>query len=890
MTIRNLDRLLRPGSVAVIGASARSRSAGAVVLDNIVKRGFAGPIYAVNPHPVLRSGVRWLPSMEILPYAPDLAIVMTPATTVPGIIDELGRLGTKCAVVITAGITEENGLKQKMLDAAKPHLLRIIGPNCLGLMAPRSMLDATFARTAARPGSLGLISQSGALVTAMLDWADRRDIGFSGVVSMGDMADVDLGDMIDLFAVDPATQAILLYVEGVTDAVKFLSAARAAAVVKPVIAIKAGRSAEAAKAARSHTGALAGAYDVNRAAFERAGIVVVETLTELFDAAQVLCRPSAIRGDRLGIVTNGGGAGILAVDALPALRGRLAPLQPATIAALDGALPEGWSSANPVDIRGDASPDHYRAAIRAVLDDETVDALLVMNCPTGTADPTAVVDAVAAEIASGGRKQKPVLGCWLGDANMDAARVGGLGAAIPVFATPDEAVRGFGYLLAARRARAALTDGPAETREAPRDLAGARRLVDRARAERRTMLTESEALRLLAAFGVPVVAHRFVESAQGIDEACRALRPPFALKIVSPELTHKSDAGGVALGLETAEAAGAAACAMDARIRRDHPEATILGFTVAEMVARPHAEEVFAGIATDPTFGPVLMVGAGGTAIEIDADKALDLPPIDLAQAHALIAQTRIARRLRGYRNVPAADLAALAGVLTALSAMTIDLPDIVELDVNPLLIDADGIVALDARIRIAPEPQTASRVAIRPAPMHWAAELETRSGLKVFVRPVRADDEPQLAAFFERVSPEDLRFRFHSGITKVDHERLAMMTRVDYRRTITFLAFDEARKAVIAVAMLAADPDRTRAEVALTTRADLKDKDLSWTLFEHVLRYAAAERIGAVETLEFADNDAALRMEREMGFTAATVPGDATLRLLRRQVTPERV
>ena len=890
MTIRNLSPLLHPASLALVGASARPGTLGAVVLENVIAAGFAGSIHAVNPRRVERDGVDWVPAVSDLPFAPDLAVVMTPAATVPSVIADLGRIGTRCAVVISAGITEANGLRQKMLDAAKPHLLRVVGPNCLGIMAPHALLDATFARSPAKPGRMALISQSGALVTAILDWAQVRGIGFSGIVSAGDMADVDLGDLVDLFALDPTTDAILLYVEGVTNAAKFLSAARAAARIKPVIAIKAGRSPAAAAATLSHTGALAGSYEVYRAAFDRAGIVTVDTLTELFDAAEIICTCRAPRGDRLGIVTNGGGAGILAVDALGETNATLATLSPATLSTLDAHLPAGWSKGNPVDVIGDAGPDRYRTAVRQVLEDISVDALLVMNCPTGKAEAVDIATAITNQVrlARAAHIDKPVLACWLGDANAQSVRAIMAEARIPIYTTPDDAVRGLGYLLAAQRARQALTDGPAATRDVAFDLATARRIIAAVRADKRTVMSEIEAKALLAAFHVPTVPTRHAATADAIEQACAGLRPPFAVKIVSPDLSHKSDAGGVALDLPDGAAASAAARAMALRIGREHPDARLAGYAVEEMVSRPHARELIVGIATDPTFGPLVVVGAGGTGVEIIADKAIDLAPIDDAQAQALIARTRIAKLLAGYRNEPAADIDAVAGVLGALSAICVALPDILELDINPLLVDPAGVIALDARVRITPEPARESRLAIRPAPMQWSADLVTREGVRIFVRPVSADDEALLAAFFTHVSPEDLRFRFMTGIRQVGKDQLSAMTRVDYRRTITFLAFDETRETLLATAMLASDPDRTRAEVALATRADAKGHGVSWTLLDHVIRYARSEGIPTVEAVECADHDVALRMEAEMGFVAVADCGDPTVRLLRRTLLPE--
>lgn len=892
MTIRNLSALLHAGSIALVGGSARPGTVGAVVLDNILFSGFAGSIHVVNPHRVDHGGIAWVPTITDLPFPPDLAIIMTPAEAVPGVITDLGAIGNRCAVVISAGLTEANGLRQKMLDAARPHLMRVVGPNCLGIAAPHIALDATFARNYAKAGRLALISQSGALITAILDWAQSRGVGFSGVVSAGDMADVDLGDLVDLFALDSHTDAILLYIEGVTDAAKFMSAARAAARVKPVIAIKAGRSPSAAVAAFSHTGALSGSYDVYRAALERAGVVVVDTLTELFDAAEIICTAHEPRGDRLGIVTNGGGAGILAIDGLAAANAKLAALTPATMLALDKHLPTGWSKGNPVDIIGDAGPDRYCTAVREVLEDPNVSALLVMNCPTGKARAVDIAAAVADQVklSRAAGFKKPVIACWLGDSNAAAVRDVMSRARIPLYATPDDAVRGFAYLLAAQKARLALTDGPAATREPEIDLARAKQIVAAVRGDRRCVMTETESKALLDAFHIPTAPTRFAAAVESIEEECGWLRPPFAVKIISRDLTHKSDVGGVALGLHDRKAAAAAACAMEMRIGREHPEVHLEGFAVEEMIVRPHAHELLVGIATDPTFGPLLMIAAGGTSAEVIGDKAIDLVPLDDAQAHALIARTRIAKLLAGYRGAPAADIDAVASVLGALSAMCIALPDVVELDINPLLVDATGAVALDARVRITAEPATEAHLVILPPPMRWSADLVTKQGSRIFVRPVRADDVTLLGEFFAHVSHDDLRYRFMSGINEVSKDQLSAMARVDYRRTITFLAFDETRSTLLATAMLAADPDRTRAEVALATRADMKRHGISWTLLEHVLRFAKEEGIGAVEAVECADHDDALRMEREMGFVAVPDAGDATVRVVRRVLVPEHL
>ncbi len=880
MTIRNLDALLSPASVALVGASNHPGSVGHVVLENLLAAGFDGPIYAVNPHPLQQTGAIWSASVDALPEAPELAVIATPATTVPAIVDQLGRKGTKAVVVITGGVTAADGLRQAMLDAARPHMLRIVGPNCIGALMPHARLNASFANAMPKTGRLAMISQSGALVTAMLDWASTRGIGFSGIVSAGDMADVDLGDLIDLFAADPHTDAILMYVEGVTNAAKFMSAARAASRAKPIVAIKAGRNAASGKAALSHTGALAGAYDVYQAAFHRAGIVMVDTLEELFDAAEVLRATKLPDGDRLGIVTNGGGAGVLAADAIDGTGGALATLIPATIATLDKILPPSWSRANPVDIIGDAHADRYRAACKAMLDAPEVDALLVMNCPTALAAPDEAARAVQSVVEGAA---KPVLACWLGDANAATVRDIICTADIPLFSTPHEAVRAFAHLLIAKRSRDALTNPseskPGSGRQAVSAiLAGARR-------EGRTVLDEVEAKSVLSTYGIKTVPTRFAATTDDIDAICGAIDGPYAVKIVSPQISHKSDAGGVALHLSDVASVKAAAGEMRDRIAREHPSADIKGFAVELMCIRPGAYELLAGIADDPTFGPLIMVGAGGKAVEVLGDKALELVPLGAGMAKAMIGKTRIARLLAGYRDEPPADTDAVAQTLEALSQIAVDLPDIAELDINPLLVDRDGVIALDARIRITADPTPASRLVIQPVPVEWAADLVTRDGLRFHVRPVRPDDEKRLAEHFAHVSPEDLDFRFLSGIRRVDHARLMAMLQIDYQRKMLFLALDEGGS-VIATAEIAADPDGERAEIALSTRSDVKGRGVSWTLFEHVLRYAKARGITRIETVESAANASALQIEREMGFIVRSCPGDPTTRIASKILT----
>lgn len=718
MSSQNLSKLLSPESVVVVGGSDRPGSVGQVVVSNLMVGGFAGTVHIVNSRRVMIAGTLWSASIAGLPSVPDLAVVITPGPTVPEVIAQLGARGVKVAVVISAGITHANGLREAMLEAAEASGLRIIGPNGLGLLVPPARLNASFARGAAAPGRLALISQSGALISGIVDWASTRDIGFSGIVSVGDMAEADLGDLIDLFAADPHTDAILMYVEGVTNTARFMSAARAASRVKPVIALKAGRTAAAGKAALSHTGALAGAYDVHVCAFERAGVVMVESLSALLDAATALSSRVDLPGPRLAIITNGGGAGILALDAMTATDAVLADLSPETLSRLDAALPEGWSHGHPIDVMGDAHADRYRAALDIVIEDAGVDAVLVINCPTALSSPDEIARDLVSSLtqAPARRSRKPILACWLGDTNRQAVSPIFAAARIPLFDTPDAAMRGFGYLVAAQRTRERLTDAPTGHVEVAGDQAVSQALIASARAEGRTLLSEVEAKTLLAAYGVPVVETRFAATADDVGQACEGLKAPYAIKIVSPLISHKSDVGGVILDLADADKAVAAARAMAARIGREHPEFAIHGFAVETMAVRAGSQELIVGIADDATFGPVIMVGAGGKAVEVLNDKALGLPPLDNALARAMIERTRISRLLAGYRDEPPADVPGVVAVLEALSAIAVDLPDILELDINPLLVGAQGVLALDARIVIAAQASDRSRMAIEGA------------------------------------------------------------------------------------------------------------------------------------------------------------------------------
>jgi acetyltransferase len=875
MSVRNLDRMFRPRSVALIGASGRERSIGGLVAQNLIGGGFSGPLHLVNPKHRALYGRPVFPSVEALPEAPDLAVITTPPATVPGIVDALARRGTGAAVVITAfpshGTAEGGDLKRAMLQAARPALLRVLGPNGIGLLVPGIGLNASFSHLPARPGPLAFLAQSGALVTAMLDWAEPRGIGFSHVVSMGDMADVDFGDMLDFLAADMQTRAILLYVEAITHARKFLSAARIAARTKPVIAIKAGRFAEGARAAASHTGALAGADEVYDAAFRRAGMLRVTSIEELFDAAQTLSTGVKPKGDRLAILTNGGGIGVLATDALMEQGGHLAALAPETIAALDKVLPPTWSRSNPVDIIGDADGARYAAALDRLLEDPNAAAILVLNGPTAVADSSEVAQAVLARLAG---KREAVFTSWVGGAGAEAARRRIAAQGVPTYDTPESAVRGFLHLVRHAQAQAQLLETPPSLPDAfSPDPAAAMRVIAAARAEGRALLSEPEAKEVLAAYDIPTVPTRIVTSPEEARSAAQALGSgPYVVKILSRDISHKSDLGGVMLDLPDAAAVEASARRMQARIAERAPSARLDGFTVQPMLRRPGGIELILGMSEDRQFGPVILFGQGGVAVEVVKDKAVALPPLNLALARALIERTRVFRLLQGYRDRKPADLDAVALTLVKLSQLVADLPDIAELDINPLIADPSGVVALDARIGLRSAPGPQPRFAIRPYPKELERHLLMPEGGSVFVRPVRPEDEPALLEAFRKLDPADVRLRFFAPLKEMPHELAARLTQIDYEREMALIGWGEGGGLAgpLGIARLAADPDNLKAEFAVIVRSDLKGRGIGSTLMRLLIDYARARGIGALFGEVLAENRAMLALARDLGFTAA--------------------
>ena len=870
MSIRHLDSLFEPASIAVFGASTRVGSVGATVWRNLTSGRYAGPVYAVNPkyrdlagHPVVAHAAD-------LPTVPDLAVICTPPATVAALIKELGRLGTQAAVVMTAGMTRRQ--KQVMLDAARRHLVRILGPNCIGLLAPHQGLNASFAHTDALPGELAFVSQSGALVTAMLDWARGRGIGFSYFVSLGEHADVDFGDMLDYLASDPKTRAILLYAESIESPRKFMSAARAAARNKPVIIVKAGRSPQGQLAAASHTGALAGSDLVFDAAIDRAGMLRVNTLEELFLAAETLSRFRTNTSDTLTILTNGGGAGVMAADAAAHMGVTLAPLSAATRKQLDAILPSNWSHDNPVDIIGDAPVARYVQALQVLADDPASGAILFIHAPTAIVPSADIAQALVPLAQPAALKTPRLMSCWLGDQAVTQARQLFQDAGIATFDTPEQAVRAFSMLVRYRRNQAELTEAPpawrAETRP---DLGAIAKLVRNALASGREQLTEPEAKAVLEACQIPVVAtQRVIATPEAAVSAAKAIGFPVVLKILSDDISHKSDVGGVALNLQDETEVRDAVQSMLARVLRQQPQARIQGFTVQAMVRRQHAQELIVGSNIDPVFGPVILFGQGGTAVEVMADRALALPPLNVPLARALVARTRVARLLAGWRDTPAVDEAALHGVLVAVSQLLADIPEIAELDINPLIVNFEGAVALDARIRLsAAAPAGANHFAIQPYPAQLEETVLWRDRT-LCLRPIRPEDEALHLEFLQHLDPQDVRMRVFYSKRSMERSELARLVQIDYSREMAFVAVatgPDGQPQSLGVVRAMVDPDNVAAEFGVIVRSELKGSGLGLLLMKKLIAYLRSQGTQRLVATVLDYNERMLKLAKELGF-----------------------
>ena len=890
MSTYRLDSIFRPRAVAVVGSQSRPRSVGRAVVENLLASGFSGPIGLVNKHPSPMDGVATVRHLHELPWTPDLVVIATPAATVPQLAAEAAGKGAAAVVVLTAAMGSGPGSPAAQLEAlTREKGLRVLGPNCLGVIAPHARLNASLASRFPKAGDLALISQSGAISGGLVEWSMSQPVGFSAVVSLGDALDVDFADLLDYFATDSRTRAILLYVEAIRDARKFMSAARAAARTKPVVVVKSGHggSPQVTPAGSTHTQNLARPNAVYGAAFRRAGLLRVRSLHELFAAARTLGQVRPFQGRRLAILTNGGGVGALSVDHLYEQGGTLATLSETTRDALDRILPVGWSRTNPVDLLTDIDADRYAATIDALLADPGNDALLAVNVPTVLSSSSEAAHAVTRVLSQrpGHGTRKPVFTVWLGndpqaEAVLDAAQV-------PRYPNESDAVAGFMHLVRHREVQAALMETPPSLPEdfSP-DVALARTLVDSALDAGQTWLDPLATTQLLAAYGIPMAP---LWRADDADDAARIAAPllaegaTVAVKILSPDIPHKSDVDGVRLNLANANAVREAAAGILQRARERRPEARIEGVLVQPTVLRPKARELIAGIADDPVFGPVIAFGRGGTAVEVINDQAVALPPLDLRLAHELIARTRVSRVLKAYRDVPAADERAVALVLVKLAQLAADIPEIQQLDINPLLADREGVVAVDARIAVARgralhKGRGHPRFAIFPYPKEWERTIELADGQPALVRPVRPEDDAMFREFFTHVTDEDLRLRFFQSVRHFSHEFIARLTQLDYARSIALVAIHPQTHEMLGAVRLHADANYEKGEYGILVRSDLKGHGIGWKLMQIMIEYARWLGLKVIEGQVLRENRTMLAMCESLGFTVKLDPDDPTL------------
>lgn len=883
MSTYHLDALMRPTSVVLVGASRRAGSVGAVAARNLAD--FPGRVFLVNRRRPrnLEQGI--YPKVSELPEAPELAIVAVSAVAVPGVISDLGKLGVRAAVVLSAGFLETQAgrtgkdLVAELLTAAHVTGMRILGPNSIGVLAPHAGLNAGFAQSLPPAGRLAFLSQSGAVLTTLIDWAKVRNIGFSSMVSLGEMAEVDAADCLDYLSTDPQTRAILLYLESVTNARKFMSAARHAARIKPVIALKSGRSPTAAKVAASHSGALAGRDAVFDAAFRRAGVQRVDTLMHMLEAAETLARAQPLHGEALGLITNGGAMGVLAADQLLTTGGRLAELKSGTLAALDAVLPDAWSRSNPVDVIGDAGPTRYRAALDVLSAAQEVDAVAVMYCPTGLGDPVAaadgVLDAVRAQTT-----RKPVLASWLGPEAADAARASFAELDIPNFDTPEALVRGFMQLVSRRRQQIHLGEtvsafplrGEGERRQV-------RELIDGWLRDGVDWLDEVDAKHLLAVAGFEVNESRRAATPDEARAAAQMTRGPYAVKILSPDLLHKSDVGGVALNVETADEVARVTASMISRLRATYPNARLSGVAVQRMVDRTNAQELIAGLTVDPVFGPVIVFGAGGVTVEVVDDTAIGLPPLNVNLARELVERTRVHSVLTGARGrVPPVDIDALLAVLIRLSELVCEFPEIVDLDLNPILAGPHGVTVLDARVRLQPARGDAiGRLAIVPYPRTLEQPFELPGGARGLLRPIRPEDETPMREAFLRLSPESRYMRMFGALAELPHELAARATQIDYDREMAFVLSEDkpaGQAALYGGVRLINDANRENGEFAITVVDSLAGRGIGRRLMSVIVDYARSIGIREITGMVMPENRAMLALCRDLGFRLEPIEG----------------
>ncbi|EFK10273.1 putative acetyl coenzyme A synthetase (ADP forming), alpha domain protein [delta proteobacterium NaphS2] len=873
MSIHHLEKIFRPNSVAVVGASERPDSIGRSVMSNLLQGGFKGDIIPINPKHQTLFGLKTHASILKMKRPVDLAVIATPIAGVPEIIRECVKCSVASAIVLSAGGKEigEKGreLELRILKEAAKGGLRIIGPNCMGIVSSGVRLNASFASIMPLPGKMAFISQSGAICGAILDLSIQEGIGFSHFVSIGSMLDVDFGDLINYLGDDSDVKSIVLYIESLTNVRKFMGAARAISRVKPIVLLKSGRSRAGAAAASSHTGALAGEDAIYDAAFKRAGVQRVNTISELFDCAELMAKQPLPSGPGLGIITNGGGPGVMAADALSAFDLEPATLAPETLQKLDSVLPPFWSRSNPMDILGDAPPERWRQAMDIVLSAREIAALVIIFVPQSLSSGTAVSRAVSELVRS--RPCPPIFAVWMGGQSIDEGRRILNKEGIPTYDTPERAIAAFVHLFAYKRNLELLQEIPPRLpRNLTFDRERAREIIRNVLKTGGAQLTEIESKNLFDAYGIPVVPTELAKNADQAVHLADHMGFPVAMKIHSRDITHKSDASGVQLNLRSEKDVRAAFDQIVQSAQAYNPEASIDGVAVQPM-AGIHDYEVILGSKRDPLFGPVLIFGMGGIMTEILKDRAIALPPLNRLLARRIIESTKVYRMLAGYRNKPPARLDLLEEALIRLSQMVSDFPEIVELDINPMILQADRICAVDGRVRVAPSQVCAPQhLVISPYPNQYELTTTTRQGLNLFLRPIKPEDAPMLLALFESLSRESIYYRFFSPLKSLSHKMLVVFTQIDYDKDMGIVAMDaaEPEECLLGVARLIRKPGGTDAEFAVVVRDAFHGKGIGASLMRHLLFIAQKEGLTEVWGTILFQNTQMLKLARKIGFS----------------------
>jgi acetyltransferase len=875
-----LDAIFEPEAVAVVGATERPGSVGRTILWNLISNPFGGTVYPVNSRRSSVLGIKAYPSLADLPEQADLAVIVAPAQTVPGIIEECVEGGVPAAIIISAGFRETGpegaALEERVLEIARRGRMRLMGPNCLGVMSPVTGLNATFAGAMANPGNVAFLSQSGALLTAILDWSFRENVGFSHFVSVGSMLDVGWGDLINYLGDDPKTKSIIAYMESIGDARSFLSAAREVALTKPIIAIKAGRTEAAAHAAQSHTGSLTGSDEVLDAAFRRSGVLRVDNISDLFYMAEVLGKQPRPKGPRLTVVTNAGGPGVLATDALIGEGGELAEISPQTMEELNGFLPAPWSHGNPVDVLGDATPDRYARTLEVAADDPESDGLLVILTPQDMTDPTGTAEALTGH--AGGAKGKPVLASWMGGPDV-APGVEILNrAGLPTFDYPDAAAHVFANMWRYTYNLRAIYETPdlAEEGDVP-DHDRVEEVIEAARSEGRALLTEYEAKEILAAYGIPTVETRVATTPEEAVEAADAIGYPVVLKLHSKTVTHKTDVGGVKLNLPDEEAVREAFAQIEGSLRERAGSGHFDGVTVQPM-ASLDGYELILGSSVDPQFGPVLLFGSGGQLVEVYRDRALALPPLTTTLARRVMERTRVYEALKGVRGRAPVNLGELEKLLTRFSRLVVEQPWVRELDINPLLASPERLLALDARV-VLHDPETAEedlpQPAIRPYPVQYVWDEELKDATPVTVRPIRPEDEPLMGRFHESLSDQSVYMRYFHAMNltqRTAHERLTRICFIDYDREMALVAEkrdpETGEREILGVGRLSRDhavPEEAEFSVLVSDR--YQRQGIGTTLLGRLLEVGRREGISRITADILPNNRPMQRVSRSAGF-----------------------